>query len=225
MTEQETEVKYYYKKLLFNMKIEKEIEKITLNGQNVEITDKNKQELEIKYKELKETGLEITYKIKVTNTERVEGIAIIEEMLPEGFEFVKEEDTIWKEKDGKYTLTTEVINSGETKEYEIILKWNPEEANKGQKVNTAKIANTVNIPEYKETTQEDNEDTAIIEIKLEKTIDDIINDIKNDVVNMPKTGQARIVYILATLVAGTCIGIMVWRKRKAIRSNNTNKKD
>ena len=221
MTEKETEVKYYYKKLLFNMKVEKEIEKIILNGQNVEVTDKNKQKLEIKYKDLNETKLKITYKIKVTNTEKVEGIAIIEEILPEGFEFMRKEDETWKEKDGKYTLTTEVINPGETKEYEITLKWNPEEANKGQKVNTAKIANTVNIPEYKETTLEDNEDTAIIEIKLNKTIEDVINDIKDDVVNMPKTGQARIVYIVAVTIAGTCIGIIVWRKRKIIRNKHS----
>ncbi|MBO5005539.1 MAG: hypothetical protein J6D03_09985, partial [Clostridia bacterium] len=165
------------------------------------------QKLEIKYKELKETNLEITYKIKVTNTERVEGIAIIEEIVPDGFEFVKNENTIWKEKDGKYTLTTEVINPGETKEYEITLKWNPEEANKGQKVNTAKITNTVNIPKYEETTKEDNEDTAIIEIKLNKTIEDVIN--------MPKTGQGRIIYILSAFIGGICIGIIVWRKKKS----------
>ncbi len=214
MKEEETTVTYYYKKLLFNMKVEKEIEKVTLNGQNMEITDKNKQKIEIKYKDLKETKLEITYKIKVTNTEEVEGVAVIEEIIPEGFEFVENEKTIWKEKDRKYTLTTEVINPGETKEYQITLKWNPEETNKGQKVNTAKIANTVNIPEYEETTKEDNEDTAIIEIKLNKTIEDVIN--------MPKTGQERIVYIAAAIIAGACIGIMVWRKNKKSNKKNGN---
>ena len=215
MTEEEITVKYYYKKLLFNMKVDKEIDKIVLNGQNVEVTDKNKAKLEIKYKDLNETKLEISYKIKVTNTEKIEGVAIIEEMIPQGFEFVEEALANWKEKDGKYTLTTEVINPGETREYKITLRWVPEETNKGKKINTAKITNTINIPNYEETTLEDNEDIAIIEIKLEKTIGDIINDIKEEVINMPKTGQNRIIYIASVLIAGTCIGVIVWRKKIA----------
>ena len=215
MTEEDTIVKYYYKKLLFNMKIEKEIDKILLNGQNVEVTDKNKAKVEIKYINIKETELEVSYKIKVTNTEKVEGKAIIEEVLPEGFEFIAgESNASWKELDGKYTLETSIIEPGETIEYRVTLKWNPEEVNKGEKINIAKIAETNNTPDYKETTLEDNEDTAIIEVELNKTIEDIINDIKEDIVNMPKTGQTRIVYVLAVVICATCIGVIIWRKRR-----------
>lgn len=219
MKEEDTIVKYYYKKLLFNMKIEKEIDKILLNGQNVEVADKNKAKVEIKYKNIKETELEVSYKIKVTNTEKIEGKAIIEEILPEGFEFIEEESNArWKEVDGKYTLETSIIEPEETIEYRVTLKWNPEEVNKGEKINIAKITETDNTPDYKETTLEDNEDTAIIEVELNKTIEDIINDIKEDIVNMPKTGQTRIVYVLAVVICGTCIGVIIWRKRKGSKN-------
>lgn len=262
MTEEEIIVKYYYKRIPFNFKVEKEIDKIILNGEEVEVTDKNKAKVEIKYKDINETKLEVSYKIKVTNTEKIEGIAILEEILPEGFEFVIEEsnagfeleteelqkkyeldsknsedeessdsskksqnskETKLAEKSDeaeviKYILKTEILKPGETKEYKVTLRWKPDSANKGEKANIAKIAKTENTPEYEETTLEDNEDDAIIEIKLEKTLEDVINDIKDgkldEVIDMPKTGQSRIIYIASALIAGTCVGIIVYRKKK-----------
>ncbi len=215
MTEDDIIVKYYYRKALFNFKLEKEIESIILNGQSIDVTNKNKAKLEIKYKNINETELEIGYKIKVTNTEKVEGTAIIEENIPGGFEFIqKKSSTKWKEKDGKYILQTGTIEPEKTVEYKVTLRWKPEEANEGEKINIAKITNTTNIPNYEETTKKDNEDTAIIEIKLEKTIKDIINNIKEESVNMPKTGQTRIIYISAVIIAGSCVGIIIWRKKK-----------
>ncbi|MBO5005256.1 MAG: MucBP domain-containing protein [Clostridia bacterium] len=201
LVEKDTIVKYYYKKSPFNMKVEKEISKITLDGELVEVKDKNKVKVELEGENVNERKLEISYIVRVTNTEKVEGKAIIEEHIPEGFSFVKEKSSEnWKEENGIYTIKTKELQPGETIEYEVTLKWNASKENSGNKVNIVKIANTENVPEYEETTLEDNEDNATLEIKVK--------------VNMPKTGQARIIYIISGLVIATCITMVIWDKKK-----------
>ena len=236
MTKEEIIVKYYYKKLTFNMKIEKEIEKVALNGKNIEIKDNKDVKVEIKYKDIKDSNLEVFYKIKVTNTEKLPGKVVIEEILPEGFEFVIEEsNALFEKEDNKYILQTEEIKPEETKEYKVTLRWKQEEENKGEKQNTAKIGKTTNTANCEETTLEDNEAKATIEIKLNKTIKDVITDIfdnnkeeekqdnnKDEEIEMPKAGQSRIIYIsIVILVVGT-VFIIQYNKKK--RSKNKRRK-
>lgn len=221
ITEDEITVIYYYKKNSFNFKVEKEIEKITLNGQDVKVTNKNKTKVEIKYKDINEIELEVVYKIKVTNTGKIEGKAILEEYLPEYFEFIKQESNQeFEEKNDKYVIETDVIKSEETKEYKVCLRWIPNIEHKGESINKVKITKTTNNANYKETNFEDNEDTAIVEIKLKKSVDQVIEDMIEDVVNMPKTGQSRIIYVLVIVITVTCFGIIVCRKRKIKNINN-----
>ncbi len=221
ITEDEITVIYYYKKNSFNFKVEKEIEKITLNGQDVKVTNKNKTKVEIKYKDINEIELEVVYKIKVTNTGKIEGKAILEEYLPEYFEFIKQESNQeFEEKNDKYVIETDVIKSEETKEYKVCLRWIPNIEHKGESINKVKITKTTNNANYKETNLEDNEDTAIVEIKLKKSVDQVIEDMIEDVVNMPKTGQSRIIYVLVIVITVTCFGIIVCRKRKIKNINN-----
>ena len=221
ITEDEITVIYYYKKNSFNFKVEKEIEKITLNGQDVKVTNKNKTKVEIKYKDINEIELEVVYKIKVTNTGKIEGKAILEEYLPEYFEFIKQESNKeFEEKNDKYVIETDVIKSEETKEYKVCLRWIPNIEHKGESINKVKITKTTNNANYKETNFEDNEDTAIVEIKLKKSVDQVIEDMIEDVVNMPKTGQSRIIYVLVIVITVTCFGIIVCRKRKIKNINN-----
>ena len=201
LVEKDTIVNYYYKKLLFNMKVEKEISKITLDGESVEVKDNNKAKIELEGKNVNERKLEISYIIKITNTEKVEGKAILEEHIPEGFSFVKDKSyKNWEEKNGIYVLKTKELKPGESVEYEVTLEWNASKENNGNKVNIAKIADTENIPKFEETTLEDNEDKVTVEIEVK--------------VDMPKTGQARIIYISSLLMAGVCITIIVLNKKK-----------
>ena len=229
MTEEEIIVKYYYKRALFNMKVEKEIEKVavTENGEETtKIVEDKSAKVAIKYKEIDNIAIEVSYKIKVTNTEKVEGTAILEEYTPEGFEFVADKsDAKWKKQNEKFVLETEEIKPGETKEYKVTLKWIPTEENKGAKVNTVRIANTHNEPEYEETTKEDNEDIAIVEVNLEKEIgkiiDDVVDDIRDgktdeiikDIVTNVKTGDIIIFFIGTFIIAGTVLVVTI-RKRK-----------
>lgn len=235
MTEEDIVVKYYYKKLGFNMKIEKVIQGIKLNGQETGIDLQNHKfaKLEVEYKEIENTNIEISYNIKVTNTEKISGTAIVEEIIPDGFEFLLEDsDNNWKQEEEKFILETEEIGPGEVKEYKVVLRWNPKAENRGKKINTVKISEVNNEPGYGEITLEDNEDTAIIEIKINKTIQEIINDAKENIkdgnidnaikgtisdikykVKDVKTGDAIIVSIITLLIAGVTILIIIKRKK------------
>ena len=241
MTEDEITVIYYYKKNAFNLKIENEIEKIVLNGNLVNVTNKNKAKVEIKYKNINEVKLEICYKIKVTNNGKLEGKAVIEQVLPANFEFVKKEfdeklaqksneesnkklaegsNEEFKERDGKYLLETDVIKPEQVKEYEVYLRWIPNEENENESISIAKIIKAINDADYKELSTEDNESEAIVEVKLKKTIEQVIEDIIQDVVNMPKTGQSRIIYISAIVIAGICFGVIIWKRNKNVDTNS-----
>ena len=126
LSEEETVVIYYYRKIKFNFKIEKEISKIVVNNKE--------QALESEMPTIK-----VEYKIKVTNTEKLAGKATIEENIPDGFEFAEENADEWNLVDGKYVLETELINPGEYKEYVVVLKWKNDTQNKGGKINNVKI--------------------------------------------------------------------------------------
>ena len=257
MTEEDIIVKYYYRKLKFNMKIEKEISKITLNGKDItaELENNKYAKLEVEYKEIENTKIEVSYKIKVTNTEKVAGTAVVEEMIPEGFELVKEEsDENWVSsssfKDGEnsigdgandrtYMLKTKELQPGETAEYKVTLRWKAENNNRGEKVNTAKIVNAENEPNYEETTLEDNEDKAIVEIRVKKTIQDVIDNIKDgktdeaikdavddvkvivkDVITSVKTGDPITISVITILIAGMAITITMRRKSINVRNKS-----
>ena len=207
MTKEDIVVKYYYRKLKFNMKVEKEIDGIILNGVQQEIENTDKTKIEIDYNDINKTQLEIRYRIKVTNTEKVDGIAIIEEQLPEGFEFVKEKSSPeWEEKDGKYILKTSVIKSGDTNEYLILLRWNVSSNNVGEKVNNVNIVETSNVPNYNETTTQDNQDFATVEIKVNKKVTDRIKEITREI----KTGDSILLSVVSLMLA---TGVLVVIKK------------
>ena len=66
----------------------------------------------------------------------------------------------------QYALETGEIKTGETKEYVVTLKWNPNVLNKGTIINVAQIAETINSASFRETTFNDNISEAKIEIVL-----------------------------------------------------------
>ena len=124
---------------------------------------------------------------------------MIEEEIPEGFEFVKNKSNAnFEEKDGKYILETDVIEPGETKEYTVHLNWVSDEKNKGEKQNIARIISTQNNPDFEETTLEDNADKVVIEIEIDKTIKDVVEDLVEGVT----TGDTIMIYIGTFILAG-----------------------
>ena len=221
LSEEETVVIYYYKKVKFNFKIEKDISKIIVNNEEKTI-ESGMPIITLQYKNVSNTIIKVEYKIKVTNTEKLAGKAIIEENIPDGFEFAEENADEWNLVDGKYVLETELINPGESKEYVVVLKWKNDTQNKGKKVNNVKIIDTQNEANFDETTLEDNEDNAVVELKINKTVNDVIDDIKNgnskeiirDIKTAVKTGDTIIVSVVVLTISTISLIIIVKRKSK-----------
>ena len=172
LTEQDTIVNYWYRKLLFNMKLTKEFSSIQVNGTEGLKENKKFAKVDISNVDVANTNILVKYKITVTNTEKVEGIAKIVENIPFGFKYVPNtanasiditsQGSQWKEVDGKLELITQTLKPGETAQYEIILEWDKTQNCVGTLVNTAKITETENVPQFQETTDEDNEDSCTL---------------------------------------------------------------
>lgn len=81
----------------------------------------------------------------------------------------------------KICIRNWINKSRESKEYVVVLKWKNDTQNKGKKVNNVKIIDTQNEANFDETTLEDNEDNAVVELKIDKTVNDVIDDIKMEI--------------------------------------------
>ena len=167
MKNDEITVIYYYQKQIFNFKVDKWISNATLNsisrgGNTLENKD-NIYKLEIHRKEISSANLKVTYKIKVTNAGEVAGkIETLEEYIPEGFSYYAEDNSYnWKEK-GEMLILSDIdnvtLNPGESKDIEVVLRWNNSEANFGQKINKVSLTKTSNLAGYEESNLEDNTD-------------------------------------------------------------------
>lgn len=221
LTNEETIVTYYYEKLPFNLKIQKEVSNVLVNGEKLNVEENNIPMIIIAYKDIKDTTITIEYKIKVTNTESIAGKAVIEEKIPKGFELATESNPNWKKTEDTYTLQTDEILPGETKEYVVVLNWEQDTQNEGYKSNEAKIISTENEPKFDETTVLDNKDDAVVQIIINKTLQDVVDDIKDgntkevikDIARSVKTGDAIIVSLITLAVFGTVL-VIVLVKRK-----------
>lgn len=159
-------------KLIFDLKLESGIEKITLQN-NKEIrehqyNDANLAKFDIAPEVLDGSKIYVEYKIKVTNEGNIAGYAKnIVDYMPKGMQFISELNPSWyiAQNGNIYSneLANTAINPGETKEIKLILLKNMTEENTGINVNTVEIYETYN--EYglsdidsKENNQSDTED-------------------------------------------------------------------
>ena len=155
------------KKKKVNYSVEKTLKSITLNGQNIEITNNKLAKLEIPTKEIKNTELIARYSIKVENKGEIEGKVKVLETIPEGCEIV--EATEWKKRgDGKLEAEIE-LKEGETKEIGIGLRWKNNEGNLGAKTNKAEIES-----EEEDQNKEDDKSEATIIINIKTGVTQII---------------------------------------------------
>jgi hypothetical protein len=157
------EVIYYYEKLTFNMKVDKWIEKVTVNGETKsgnDIENNNIVKLEIYRKDINNTQIKVVYKIRITNTEELEGyVGKVVDKIPDGLIFNAEDnEKYWVSDENTITadLSNEVIKPGEYKELEVVLTWDKDIEDLTVKTNKAEIQKVTNEAEYEETTTEDN---------------------------------------------------------------------
>ncbi len=157
------------KKKVVNYGIEKTIEKITINGKNLEISNNKLTKIELKASEIKNAQITVDYNIKVSNTGEMEGKVRILEKLPNGCEVI-EATGEWKIiREGELEKEVE-LQAGESKEIKLSLRWINKEINLGTQTNKAKLENTEDM------NSEDNisEATIVISVKTGIVVSAII---------------------------------------------------
>jgi uncharacterized repeat protein (TIGR01451 family) len=145
-------------------------------------------------KNLNKVTVKFGYTIKITNEGEIAGYAKeVSDYIPEGLEFVKEDNPNWEEKDGKIVtraLENTLLQPGESATVEVILKWKNSSENLGLKVNVAEISE-----DYNEKDAKDIDSTPNNKKDGEDDIDDA------PVMLAIKTGgEAPVYYTLSTAV-------------------------
>ena len=162
--------------------------------------------VEIDRKKINKTTVKFEYTIKVTNEGQIAGYAKeISDYIPEGLEYVQEDNPLWTSADGKVItkqLENTLLQPGESASVTILLRWINDKNNMELKINTAEISEDYNDYGSKDidskpnnkTDGEDDIDTAPVILTL-------------------KTGQARIYYVLmGTILVTIAAGIMLIKK-------------
>ena len=176
MTKEKITVTYYYEKKNFNLELNTWIAGVSIDGiPQIGQNYGNRDELykiDIHRNKIGSANVKVTYKIRITNTGEIEGTASkITDMIPEGFYYSAEDNkTAWKEEGG--ILVTEAlqgstIQPGESKEIDIVLRWNNGETNFGEKKNVAVISGVTNPAKYVDMDEKDNSDTSKMLITIE----------------------------------------------------------
>lgn len=158
-----TEVIYYYDKQDFNIKTDKTISELYVNGdkQDIKNNKNNIFQVSVHRKELENTELKIKYIIKIENTGEIPGTAgIVTDQIPEGLEFYAEDNAdYWQLKDGVAMtdkLDGELIEPGEYKELEIVLRCTNLGDKVGIQTNKAVEENMKNDPNFEDSNSEDD---------------------------------------------------------------------
>ena len=170
----------------FDLALRKDLVKIlvTEDGTTREISVSSTdglQKVEIHRKKLSSTTVKFVYNITVTNEGEIAGYATeVTDYIPEGLEFIAEENTGWT-KVSDTVVTTNALSEtrlepGKSASVQIVLKWVNGENNLGLKVNTAEISkdkNDSNTPDIDSTPNnrvpgEDDIDTAEVYLGISK---------------------------------------------------------
>ena len=148
----------------FDLSLQKDLVKIiiTENGTTKEVlVGKNAglQKVEIHRKKIDTTTVKFVYDITVKNEGEIAGYAKeVTDYIPEGLEFIAEENPSWtKVSDREITtaaLSNTLLEPGKTATVQVVLKWVNNENNFGTKVNIAEISadsNDSNTPDIDST--------------------------------------------------------------------------
>ncbi len=153
---------YYYEAVPFDIKVDKTITKVILNGEEQKITNGKLTKAEIHRKKLDTTTLTVEYTIKVSNIGELAGGATLKETIPDGFIMDPQDNKDWTIEDGIAQLKIDELKPGEEKEYKVILQWKKGELNIGTKVNIAGITEIINDPGFEDKDKDNNESSATL---------------------------------------------------------------
>ena len=167
------EVIYYYRKLTFDLEIDKTINSLKINGKSKKITDEELVKAEVYRKEVDSTKIEVVYKITVRNKGEIAGKAVILEKIPENMKMNKSKNTGW-EIDGKEArIETKEIAPGGSATYKVTLEWVKGDGNFGTIRNVAKLEKVENTPNYEEKDLSNNSDDADVIVTVSTGIEKV----------------------------------------------------
>jgi len=204
--EEAQEVIYYYKALPFDMTVQKYIEKVIHNGTEIAGNKENGNivKVDVDSKNIENEEIKIQYTIKIKNTGKVAGtVGLIEDYIPEGLEFVAEDNLgYWVLEENKATtalLANDVLEPGQEIELTLVLRWKKSGENTGVKTNIVKISDVINKFGFEE-------------------IDNANNISQTEILIGVKTGENTIGYglIIGMLVLTLSAIVLVRRKAKQI---------
>ena len=162
--------------------------------------------VELDKNKLNKTTVKFEYTIKITNEGQIAGYATeISDYIPEGLEFIPEDNPNWTQADGKVTtrqLENTLLQPGESATVTILLTWKNDQNNLDLKINTAEISEDDN-----EFDSSDIDSTPNNKVEGEDDIDTA------PVILSLKTGQDRIYYVLFGTILLTIIGGVVLIKK------------
>ena len=149
-----TYVNYYYRKLIFNLRVDKTIVSVIVNGQETGING-TLGKVEVHRKNISTANVKVVYKIKVTNDSELSGKANVVENIPSGMTMLSENNPDWTIKETTASLETDEIKPGESREYQVVLGWQNGDNNVGTKTNMVSIT-TENEADFDEQFETDN---------------------------------------------------------------------
>lgn len=159
------------KKAGVDFAIEKTLSSISMNGENVEITDEKLTKLEINSSKMKNADIVVRYNIEVKNKSDIQGTAKVLEIVPQGYEVVEAPEYWTIREDG--ILETEVNLEGkQSRNLSIALKWINKEENLGSRSNTAKLE--LDDDSNTDINDDNSQATVIINVKTGEKVSAII---------------------------------------------------
>ena len=169
----------------FDLALKKIVAKVfvTVDGKTTTINTNHKYtdnpeavaKVELDRKKWNKTEVKYEFGIRVTNEGQIPGYAKeVSDYIPDGLEFHKEDNPLWKLKDPKTAVTDQLANRllqpGESVEIKIILRWKKAENNMGVKTNWAEISKDQNeygvrdkdsVPGNKKPKEDDIDDAPV----------------------------------------------------------------
>ena len=124
-------------------------EKVTNTGHQPYDDPEGIVKVELNRKKLDKVKVKFRYSIRVVNEGEIEGYAKeVTDYIPEGLQFVAEDNPGWTDK-GNNVITTRMLENtllkpGEYKDIEVLLTWKNNKDNMGLKTNTAEISEDYN---------------------------------------------------------------------------------
>ena len=163
----------------FDLALTKDLVKVIIveDGVTREVnTNRDLMKVEINRRKLSSTTVKFVYNITVKNEGEIAGYASeITDYIPEGLEFIAQDNPNWKQ-ESKNVISTRALENtllepGKTASVQVTLKWINSENNMGQKVNIAEISedkndsNTPDVdstPDNRVSTEDDIDDAPVI---------------------------------------------------------------